>query len=257
MKDKSKYWLALAALLVIVIVIALFPAKKPKREVKPSRAIKGKIAIVLDDWGYNLNNISRLNQIKEPLTLAILPNLKFSKKIPHDLHQRGFEIILHLPMEPNEKYNLEKNTIRTSMDKKQIEAVISEDLSSLVYAKGVSNHMGSKVTSDMKTMEIIFKELKRKGLYFLDSYVITQSICQELASRIGLRFAKRDVFLDNNNDPEYIKQQLYKLRDAARLRGYAIGIGHDRRNTLQVLKEVLPKLKSEGYKFVFVSELAQ
>jgi hypothetical protein len=160
-------------------------------------------------------------------------------------------------MEPKEKYNLEKNTILTSMSKEQVANAISQDLASLVYAKGVSNHMGSMATSDIKTMEIVLRELKRRGLYFLDSYVVTQSICQELALNIGVRFAKRDVFLDNSNDPKYIREQIKKLTAKARLRGYAIGIGHDRRNTLQVLKEVLPELEREGYKFVFVSELAR
>ena len=258
MKDKNKYGLAaLAAFLVIVIVIIMFPAKKPSKEIKPPRVIKGKIAIVLDDWGYNLNNIGMLYEIKQPLTLAILPNLKFSKKISQDSYQRGFEVILHLPMEPKEKYSLEKNTILTSMDKVQMLSAISNALSSIVYAKGVSNHMGSMATSDTRTMEIIFKELRRRGLYFLDSYVITQSVCQELASKSGLRFAKRDVFLDNSNDPKYIREQINKLTAKAKLKGYAIGIGHDRRNTLRVLKEVLPKLERDGYKFVFVSELTQ
>lgn len=257
----NKYWIALAAFLVIVIVIALFPAKKPKKEIKHprviTRPIKGKIAIVLDDWGYNLNNLSRVSEIKQPLTLAILPNLNFSRKIAQDLHQRNFEIILHLPMEPKEKYNLEQNTILISMNKSQVDLALSKDLSSIVYAKGVSNHMGSRATSDIKTMEIVFKELKKRGLYFLDSYVITQSVCQELALKIGLRFAKRDIFLDNDNDPAYIREQLYKLKLKANSKGYAIGIGHDRKNTLQVLKETLPEMEKEGYKFVLVSELAR
>jgi polysaccharide deacetylase 2 family uncharacterized protein YibQ len=37
--------------------------------------------------------------------------------------------------------------------------------------------------------------------------------------------------------------------------GQAIGIGHDRKITLEVLKEVMPSIEKEGYKFVFVSEL--
>jgi len=261
MKDNNKFWLALAAFLLIVIVIALLPSKKPKKEIKPSRMatrkIKGKIAIVLDDWGYNLNNVKILNEIRQPLTLAILPNLKLSNNISRDLHRSGYEVILHLPMQPKEKYNLEKKTILTSMNKEQIENIISKDLLDIVYAKGVSNHMGSMATSDLATMEIVFRELKRRGLYFLDSFVITQSVCQELASKVGLRFAKRDVFLDNNNDPEYIRQQLHKLAERARLRGYAIGIGHDRKNTLEVLRQVLPELERRGYRFVFVSELAR
>jgi len=262
MKD-NRYWLTIAALLVIVIVVSLFPARKPKKVIKPARkvvaprVVKGKIAIVLDDWGYNANNVRILSEIKQPLTLAVLPNLGFSKNISRDLHQRGFEIILHLPMEPKEKYNLEKDTIKISMNREKIISVLSSDLSNIVYAKGVSNHMGSLATSDIKTMEIVFKELKRRGLYFLDSYVVPESVCQELAAKIGLPFAKRDIFLDNSSDPAYIREQINKLKEKAKLKGYAIGIGHDRKNTLQVLKEVLPKLEKEGYKFVFVSELAR
>jgi polysaccharide deacetylase 2 family uncharacterized protein YibQ len=160
-------------------------------------------------------------------------------------------------MEPKERYNLEKNTVRVSMNKEKIISVISADLSDIVYAKGVNNHMGSLATSDIKTMEIVFKELKRRGLYFLDSYVVPESVCQELAAKIGLPFAKRDVFLDNSSDPQYIREQINRLKEKARLKGYAIGIGHDRKNTLLVLKDALPKLEKEGYKFVFVSELVE
>jgi len=39
--------------------------------------------------------------------------------------------------------------------------------------------------------------------------------------------------------------------------GHAIGIGHDRKVTLEVLKEVMPELDREGFKFVFVSELVK
>jgi hypothetical protein len=65
------------------------------------------------------------------------------------------------------------------------------------------------------------------------------------------------VFLDNNSDPEYIKGQLIQLRNLSKKYGTAIGIGHDRKSTLTVLKEILPQLESQGYKFVFISEVAR
>jgi hypothetical protein len=258
-KNNNRYWLILAVFLVTVII--LLPAKKSKKVIKPSRSavqpIKGKIAIVLDDWGYSLDNVNTLKSIKRPLTLAVLPNLNLSKKISAGLHQAGFEIILHLPMQPVGKYSLEENTISTKMSKEQIENILYKDLSSIGYAKGVSNHMGSMATSDLRTMEIVFKYLKKRGLYFLDSFVSKESVCKGLANKVGLRFAKRDIFLDNNSDPEYIRGQVYKLKARAKLKGQAIGIGHDRKNTIQVLKEVLPELEKEGYRFVFVSELTR
>jgi hypothetical protein len=160
-------------------------------------------------------------------------------------------------MEPKEKYQMEKDTIKTSMGEEEIRNIIAKDLSSLSNVRGVSNHMGSKATSDAKTMEVVFNDLKRRRLFFLDSYVTSNSKCQEIALKSGIHFAKRDIFLDNNNDKKYIKKQLYRLKEKARLNGYAIGIGHDRKNTLSALREAIPDLEKEGYEFVFVSELTQ
>ncbi|MBN2831392.1 MAG: divergent polysaccharide deacetylase family protein [Candidatus Omnitrophica bacterium] len=258
MKDKRRFLLALLSLCIVVGVIFLISIRKPKIEVvKPPKVFIGKIAIVLDDWGYSLNNTGIIEGIKYPLAVAVLPNLSYSKKISKDLSRRGFEVILHLPMEPKEKYALEKDTIKTSMDEGEIKKILAKDLDSLSNVKGVSNHMGSKATADIKTLGIVFKELKSRKLFFLDSYVTAQSKCAELALRYGLRYVKRDIFLDNNNDPKYIRKQLYKLKEKAKLNGYAVGIGHDRRNTLYVLKEVMPELEKEGYMFVFISELAR
>lgn len=260
MKEKLKFLFTLGIFSLVVIAAIFFSSiRKPKKEIKPfpPKVIAGKIAIVLDDWGYSLNNMSIIGQIKLPLTIAVLPDLNYSRAIAEKLHRSGFEIILHLPMEPKEKAAMEKNTIKTSMNEEQIAGIIDKDLLSLSYVRGVSNHMGSMATSDAGTMEAVFRVLKKRKLYFLDSYVTAHSRCREAAAKYGLRFAKRDVFLDNNNDPKYIRKQLYILRDKARINGYAIGIGHDRKNTLQVLRDVMPELEREGYKFVFVSELAQ
>jgi hypothetical protein len=101
------------------------------------------------------------------------------------------------------------------------------------------------------------QEIKKHDLYFLDSFVTANSVCAPLAKKFGLKFAKRDVFLDNQNNPEYIKNQLGELKKIANRQGLAVGIGHDRKNTLLVLKETLPELAKEGYKFVFVSEIAR
>lgn len=230
---------------------------RPKKVPKVPVVIKGRIAIVIDDWGYNLNNLDILAQIKYPLTISILPNLSYSRKTAEELQKRGLEIILHLPMEPKEKYRLEKNTIMTSMSEGTIKNIIEQDLNNIIYAKGVSNHMGSRATEDSGIMEIVFKQLKKRHLYFLDSLVSSNSICYDLAKKMNLRFAKRDVFLDNKEEPEYIKQQIYKLKTRARIYGQAIGIGHDQKTTLEVLKEAIPSIEKEGYKFVFVSELVR
>ena len=94
--------------------------RRPKKVIKIPAILKGKIAIVIDDWGYNLDNLYLLGQIKYPFTASVLPGLGYSKAVAAELHKRGFQIILHLPMEPHEKYRLEKNTILASMDEQAI-----------------------------------------------------------------------------------------------------------------------------------------
>jgi len=256
MKSKTFMFLMFILFLLLFIALILIPLHK-KVPVKKPQLARGRIAIVIDDWGYSLKNLLIIEQIKQPLTCAILPGLKNSNPVMKKLNNLGFEIILHLPMEPKEKYNLENNTITSGMDAEAIDKIFAKDLLSITFAKGISNHMGSRITENIKASTLVMMEAKKRKLYFFDSFVTNQSVCPALANKIKIRFAKRDVFLDNQNDFEYIKKQMIKLKNLARKRGTAIGIGHDRKNTLLVLKEMLGQLEKEGYEFVFLSQVVR
>ncbi len=256
----------IVGLLVLVVLEAALLVKfwpRPRQVTRPSRAampampVKGKIAIVLDDWGYNTTNIELLGRIGYPLTLSVLPNLPYSEYVSRLGRDPRFEIILHLPLEPAERVRLEKNTIMVAFTRDQILQVLRTDIGGLRYLKGVSNHMGSRATENYQTMSVIFQELERDGLYFLDSFSSSRSICSGLARKTGIGFARRDIFLDNISDPQYIRGQLNRLKSRARTYGQAIGIGHDRTMTLEVLMEAMPEIAREGYKFVLVSELVK
>ena len=111
-------------------------------------------------------------------------------------------------------------------------------------------------------MRIILAELKLRNLFFLDSFSTNKSVCSKIAKAIGVRYAQRDIFLDtpsfrlnNKEQRAYIEGQLDKLGRIAIQRGYAIGIGHDRKTTLEVLRDAIPQLEKRGIKFVFLSEL--
>lgn len=229
--------------------------KEPEKKIEP-QAITGKIAIVLDDWGYNKNHLKQLEEIEGPLTIAVLPNLAFSKAVCYKASELNKEVILHLPLEPKNEAEdrLEKNTILTTMPKEQIINILNSDFKSTPGLKGINNHMGSKATEDEHLMRIIFIELKKHGFYFLDSYT-SKTICKNLSGSIGIPYIQRHIFLDNDNDYDKIKLQLERLAMIAKQQGYAVGIGHDRLKTLQVLKEQIPQLKKQGFKFVYVSEL--
>lgn len=216
------------------------------------------VAIVIDDWGYSLNNLKSLSEIKNPLTLAVLPNLPYSERIAKEAYRKNFEVILHIPMEAHSKnVGNEKDTILTSMDKKAVISTLNNSIKSVPYIKGISNHQGSKATEDEALIKIILEELKNRNLFFLDSFVTPNSVCETLARSSGIKFAKRSAFLDNEEDPEYIKTQLRHLAYLAKKDGSAIGICHDREVTFSVLSETMKELEAEGIKFVKLSELVK
>ncbi len=223
---------------------------------KPQETYQGKIAIVLDDWGYSLNNVDALRGIKEPLTLAVLPRRSYSGTIANVAKEAGNELILHLPLEPHreKKYRLEPDTVLITMAKQEVLRILDADIKNLPGIKGVSNHMGSLATENVPLMGIIFAELKKRKLYFLDSYT-GKTVCRDLARNIGIAYVRRQVFLDNKNDAQSIRGQIELLAKIAQQSGYAIGIGHDRPKTLEALAKVMPDLKKRGFKFVYLSEL--
>lgn len=264
----NKYYKIITAIIFLAMLSfwIIRDFNKPKRRLKPpvSAAVSGRISIVLDDWGYNMNNLSFLFEINTPVTIAVLPNLPYSKKIAETAKAKGGQIILHLPLESKSGITPEKDTLYCAMDKNEISEKLKQLLNSVPGISGVNNHQGSKATEDLRMMSIVLSELKDDGLFFLDSLTTNRSVCQELAMTIGIKYAKRDVFLDlpsselkNEELRSYIQGQLDKLCEIAIKRGYAIGIGHDRKSTIEVLKDAVPQLEKKGIRFVFLSELAR
>ncbi len=234
--------------------------KSGKPVSSPRRSFKGTsrpyLAIVLDDWGYSDKNLHYLKEIGIPLDIAILPGHKFSREVVRICRLYDKEVMLHLPMEPMKlsRSHWEPRTITVDMSEKEIRGTIDWALAEVPSAKGVNNHMGSRATADRRVMGIVLRELKRRGLFFLDSYSSPKSVVMEVAREIGLPCGKRDVFIDNDLNPEYIKGQIRLGIRIARRKGYAILIGHDRTSTLDTILVMEPELLRNA-KVVFVSTL--
>lgn len=237
--------------------VPLPPLPQKETAEKPTPIARGKIAIVLDDWGYSAEGLDVLSQIRAPLTIAILPFCDFSLPVAEFAHRHNIEAMIHMPMEPKnkERVDLEPKTLMTAMNSKTMNRILEDAFEDVPYAKGINNHMGSLATEDEAFITVLFRYLKKKNAFFLDSYVSPQSVCLRLARQSGVKFGQRAVFLDNSADRMYIQNQLLELAKRSEADGYAIGIGHNRKNTLDVLKEEVPRLEDKGYCFVFVSEL--
>ncbi len=237
-----------------------FPVVEPTPTPLPQPAPQshmGKIALIIDDSGYSRKDCTRLAAIHVPVTISIMPELPHSREIAQCAKDQGKEVMLHMPMEPHvfhEKYPAHY-FIKTTMSSTQIVRRLNEALKSVPYVTGINNHEGSKATEDSRVMYIIFKELSKKNLFFVDSRVTSKSICKNLAEKLGLPFTGRDIFLDNVNERAAIEKEFAALAAKAKLRGTAVAIGHARELSWRVMTEQVKKLSEQGYEFVTVQSL--
>ena len=236
------------------------PAPAPSRPpagIPTPKHSKGKIAIIVDDSGYNPRDCEYLRSISSPVTISILPNLRQSKKIAQCAHAYQKEVMLHLPLEAHENEDVyPKNyVINIDMPKGLIIDRLEEALESVPYADGINNHMGSKATEDQRLMSIIFAQLLNKNLFFVDSRVTSKTVCPGLARKTGLPFAIRDVFIDNINKRPAIEAQFHELARLAAENGFAIGIAHTRPLSWKIIQEQTEELKQEGFEIVPVKTI--
>jgi len=222
-------------------------------------ALRPKIAIVIDDLGGKDKISQELLRWDLPITLAILPFTPFSKTLAGEAHRQGKEVILHLPMEPRGYPQIRpgEGVLLKEMDEARLVRQLSKDIEAVPHVIGVSNHMGSRLMEDSEKMKIVFSELKRRGLFFLDSRTTPQTIGLQVAQSVGLKAMERSVFIDNSSTEEDIKQQLEQLIQLSLSKGKAIGIGHPHPSTLKYIKEMIPKMKEKGIEVVPLSEVME
>jgi len=217
----------------------------------------GKIAFIIDDWGQSMANCKYLRDIPEPMAVSILPGLRHTKDVANCAREYHKVAMLHLPLEAFHNYDIypPNYIIKTSMPPDLVTKIVEEDLDQLPTIEGVNNHMGSKATTSKYLMKLVFKRIKRRGLFFVDSMTARGTVCAALAQEMGVTFGKRDVFLDNVNTRPAITKQIMELAQKARHRGYAVAIGHDRHLTMQVIKDEIPYLEKQGFEIVSIKEL--
>ena len=217
-----------------------------------------KVAIIIDDLGYDRKIAEKFLELDVALTFSILPFSPYQEKIARRAQEKGIEVMLHLPMEPKEypAVNPGQGTLLTEMDPDRLIAQLEKNLDTLSEIKGVNNHMGSRLTAESNQLYQIFSILKKRGLFFVDSRTTADSLCKPTARMFKVPFAERDVFLDHHQQPEFIRKQIKRLIEIARSHGEAVGIGHPYSTTYTVLKEMLPELK-ESVRVVPASDIVR
>ncbi|MFS2225263.1 divergent polysaccharide deacetylase family protein [Pantoea sp. B65] len=205
----------------------------------------GKLAIVIDDFGYRPAQENQVLQMPAAVSVAVLPNAPHAREMATKAHQRGHEVLIHLPMAPLSKQPLEKDTLRPDMSSAEIERIISDATQDVPYAVGLNNHMGSAMTSSLSGMQKVMQVLDHYNFYFLDSMTIGNSQSTRAATGTSVKVIKRRVFLDDSQNEAEIRQQFTRAVRLAQRDGSAIAIGHPHPTTVKVLQQMLPTLPGD------------
>lgn len=205
-----------------------------------------RVVIILDDLGYRQSDLNALTLPPE-VTFAILPDTPLGFDIAHLAHNQGREVMLHMPMQASGGKRMGPLGLTTDMYPAAITHNVRQAMRTVPYAVGVNNHMGSAFTTNTDTMLAFMQEVKRQGLFFVDSRTSVASKGQQMANHLGVPNARRQVFLDNDTSELAMLRQFEMMKRIAKKQGFVVVIGHPYPETVDFLSRHLPQLAEEGF----------
>jgi len=232
----------------VQLAAAVSGAETWRRNAVPFRDLNSKplVAVVIDDVGLDRPRSKRAWELPGPLTMSFLPYAKDLREQAKAARTKGHELMLHLPMEPNGRNDPGPNALLVSLSDAELRQRTTTALDSFDGFAGVNNHMGSRFTAFKPGMETVLRQLKGRGLMFLDSRTSAQSVGDQLAHEMGVPSIVRHVFLDDEETLDAVRRKLAEAEAIARRQGFVVVIGHPHEATLQALGEWLPGVQGKG-----------
>ena len=241
----------------IGVAIGYFIFYSRTEKIQPNNPeIKGTICLVIDDYGFIFNDMVKdFIKLDPNITAAIIPASPYGKQIGRYADSLDIESIIHMPMESYErdKINYEID-LNEKLNSTLIEERVRRAFAEVPTALGMNNHQGSKATENLQLMKDLARVLKKMDKFFLDSFTNPESRGYITMRRYGVPTQLRQVFLDHVEDIDIIKANLDSLVSLSHHMEIAVGIGHVKPVTLEVLKEEIPRLEAEGYRFIRLSQ---
>ena len=232
----------------VQLAAAASSAETWRKNAVPFRDLNSRplVAVVIDDVGLDRPRSKRAWELPGPLTMSFLPYAKDLREQAKAARAKGHELMLHLPMEPNGRNDPGPNALLVSLSDAELRQRTTAALDSFEGFAGVNNHMGSRFTAFKPGMETVLRQLKGRGLMFLDSRTSAQSVGDQLAQEMGVPSIVRHVFLDDEETLDAVRKKLAEAEAIARRQGFVVVIGHPHEATLQALGEWLPGVQGKG-----------
>jgi len=216
-----------------VPIVAVAPPA-PAESARPMRRLPA-VAIVIDDMGSELVQNRRAIALPRAVSLSFLPDPPNTAMLAREARAAGHEILAHVPMQAGTNEGLSAMALRIDLSPEENVRRLDWALMRVRGYAGINNHEGSVFTADRQALAGVAQALYGRGIYFLDSRTTPASQVVAVSRAFGVPSATRDIFLDDDETPQAIANQLRLLERDARTSGVAIAIGHPHPLTLDAL----------------------
>ncbi|MEC0094172.1 divergent polysaccharide deacetylase family protein [Paenibacillus macquariensis] len=219
---------------------------------------KPKVAVIIDDFGNGQKGTEEMFQMPVKITAAIMPFLPTSHRDAELAHKRGYDVIVHMPMEPKtgKASWLGPGAITSDLSDSEVRKKVEDAIDDIPYAIGMNNHMGSKITGDERIMAIVLAVCQERGLFFVDSKTNYRSVVGSVATQKGLPPVNNHIFLDDVHTTGHISKQLREVELWATKNQYCVTIGHVGKTTAETLRNRIPQMQG-SVEFVGISDLVR
>nr|WP_307416941.1 divergent polysaccharide deacetylase family protein [Paenibacillus sp. W2I17] len=262
MKEQRKNYRFIAGIMAFLIVFyAGTSAGGPTATASESPSNHKRLAIIIDDVGNDMKGTAEILAMPVKLTVAVMPFLPTTKKDAIAAHEKGMDVIVHMPMEPKKGRPewLGPGAITSSLTDEEVRSRVEKAIDDVPHAIGMNNHMGSKITSDKRIMSIVLDVCRERGLFFVDSRTNFRSVVGELAISKNMPPVGNDIFLDDQNSKQHIRKQLDLAAQRAIDKNICVVIGHvghSGMNTSAVIRESVSRLQNQ-VQFVGIGDLVR
>lgn len=247
-------WIKILLLLTAISFTTAALSSRPEIPVS-----KPRLVLVIDDIGYNQALGKRAAELPGAITYAVIPHTPLARKLAFYAlnNDPSKEIIVHMPMQSSLGKSPGEGALTDDLEQSQFLLRIREAIADVPFAKGLSNHMGSHLTSLPIHMQWLMGELRRQDYFYLDSRTSASTRPQQAAAKEDVAYLKRDVFLDHDPSPEAIALAFERAIQLAKSRGHAVLLAHPYPSTLTYLESVLPGLAEKNIVLATASTLIE
>ena len=190
--------------------------------------------IVCGTQGQGEQALNGFCDLEQMITLALPPGQE--GRVSARALANGHGVMIHLPM---------------GAESGRWGAVLRQAMDRVPDAAGVINDLaGGRVTEDERAMAALMSEVRRRGLFFVDSRASASSVAYRTALKMRVRSGESVLRIDEEDGVDAIQEALRRLADLSASEGRAIGVGYARPNTLTALRGTLPGLERRGVRFV-------